>query len=61
MEGGGYAVVECTREAGRSRTLAPRHPAVRHVAVACTVSPSPPVTAPQKATALPHILNQMKP
>lgn len=57
MEGGGDAVVE----AGHSRILAPRHPAVRHVAVACAVSPSPPVTAPQKATALPHILKQMKP
>ena len=46
VEGSGDAVLECTGEAGPSRTLAPKHPAIRHVAAACAVSPSPPVTAP---------------
>ena len=61
MEGGGDAVLEYTGEAGPRRTLAPRHPATRHVAAAHAVSPSPPVTAPQKAAVLPHALKQMKP
>lgn len=61
MQGGGDSVLECTGEAGPSRTLAPRHPAIRHVAAAYAVSPCPPVTTPQKAAALPHALKQTKP
>lgn len=61
VEGDDDAVLERTREAGPGRTLALRHPTLRHVAAAYAVSPSPPVTALQKAAALPHAFKQMKP